>query len=251
MSAQLMTHAGAKMVTMDELRALPTPVARGSRHCPVPHWLLAESLEIEAQERGYDVSRAQFALGMNGSALFGVIDLVPSGVVDVTLGDGHGLSIGFRNSVNSMLAIKAVAGARVFVCDNLALNGDMVAVLRKNTMDLSLEDALREGFDRIMEHAGSLERSIMRLQAAAISDMAAKARIFDVFAAGILPIHLFDDVDANYFRRAEDLPDCSPRTEWGLHNAFTRAMKPLGLGRTAMASNVALGRAFGLTESNS
>jgi hypothetical protein len=186
---------------------------------------------------------------MEGSAMFGIMDLMPTGVAVADFGE-RGLSIGFRNSTNSQLAIKAVAGSRVFVCDNLALNGDMVAVLRKNTMDLSIEDAIREGFDRLMAHASSLDARIMRLQATAISDMAAKAKAFDVFAEGILPIHLFDDVDANYFRPTEDMTDCTPRTEWGLHNAFTRAMKSLGLGRTAMAANVALGRAFGLTEVN-
>ena len=43
-------------------------------------------------------------------------------------------------------------------------------------------------------------------------------------------------------------PDCQPRTEWGLHNAFTRAMRDLTPLRQFGATQ-GLGRAFGLSGS--
>lgn len=243
MSASLSAHRkGSSLVTLDQLRALPTPASRGPQHEPVPHHLLARALMVEAQERGYDVRRQQFALGMNGSALFGVLDLMPPGVVDV---EDRGMSLGFRNSTNSTLAIKVVAGTRVFVCDNLALSGDLIAVLRRNTTGLDLNDALKAGFDKFLQHASALDLHVARLQATAIVDMEAKARIFDIFAQRVVPIHLFDDVERSYFHPTDDMTDCQPRTAWGLHNAFTRAMKVLSPGR-AFATNVALGRAFGM-----
>lgn len=231
------------LVTHEQLKALPEPRARGSVHNPIPHHLLVSALRVEAMERGYDVRREELALGMNGSALFGVLDLMPSGVV---VAEDRGLSLGFRNSVNSTLSIKVVAGTRVFVCDNLALSGDLIALQRRNTKGLDLEVALAEGFNKFLQHSSALDRQIMRLQAASITDMAAKAKVFDLFSQQVVPVHLFDDVDANYFRPADDMLDCQPRTEWGLHNAFTRAMKKLAPTR-AFAANVALGRAFGMT----
>lgn len=231
------------LVTLEQLRQMPEPAARGSVHEPIPHHLLASAIRVEAMERGYDVRSMQLALGMEGSALFGVMDLMPAGVVAAS---DHGLSIGFRNSTNSTLAIKVVAGARVFVCDNLALSGDTIALLRRNTRGLDLEVALKAGFDKFLQHASALDLHIMRMQATAITDMAAKARIFDVFSQRVLPVHLFDDVDRNYFTPQDNMTDCTPRTEWGLHNAFTRALKALGPSRGFQA-NVALGRAFGMT----
>lgn len=242
MSANLMAHAGAELVTLDYLKSLPEPERLGAHHEPVPHALLAMALEIEAMERGYSVTRSQFALGMSGSALFGVMDLMPTGVVAA---EERGLSLGFRNSTNSALAIKVVAGSRVFVCDNLALSGDMIAVLRRNTTGLDLEAAVRAGFAKFEKHATALDRQIMFLQAKEISDLEAKARVFDIFAQRIVPVHLFDDVERFYFHPADDMTDCQPRSEWGLHNAFTRAikkMKPV----TGFAATVDLGRAFGL-----
>lgn len=244
MSASLSHKKKNPIVTLEQLRALPDPVALGTVHEPIPHWLLATALKIEAQERGYGVRREQYALGMEGSALFGVIDLMPPGVVAM---EERGLSLGFRNSVNSTLAIKVVAGTTVFVCDNLALSGDMIAVQRRNTRGLDVEQAIKEGFDKFLAHASTLDRQIARMQATAITDMVAKAKVFDAFAQRVVPVHLFDDVEAAYFKPTEAMKDCQPRTEWGLHNAFTRALKKLGPSR-AFASNVALGRLFGMTE---
>lgn len=233
----------SKLVTHSDLKLMTDPPQLGSVHQPIPHHLLVAALRVEAQERGYDVRREQLALGMRGSAIFGVMDLVPPGVVAV---EERGLSIGFRNSTNSTLAVKVVAGTRVFVCDNLALSGDLIALQRRNTRGLDVEAAVKEGFDKFLRHASALDRHVMRMQATLISDVEAKAKVFDAFAQRVIPVHLFDDVNVNYFKPTNEMTDCQPRTWWGLHNAFTRTLKKLGPSR-GFASNVALGRLFGMT----
>ena len=238
-----LSHKKSPLATLKQLKALPLPEVLGEQHNPIPHHLLVEYLQVEAQERGYDVTREQFALGMGGSALFGVMDLMPRGVVAA---EERGLSIGFRNSTNSTLAIKMVAGTRVFVCDNLALSGDLIAVLRRNTKGLDIGDALKAGFDRFLTHASTLDLQIAQLQAKMITDLEAKAKVFDVFAQKVVPIHLFDDVNANYFKPADDMTDCHPRSAWGLHNAFTRAMKNITPTRS-FGATVALGKVFGMS----
>jgi len=254
-NANLMTHAGAQLATFEELKALPMPTSLGTQHNPIPHALLVEALRVEAQERGYLVKREQFALGDKNAKLFGVMDLAvktveadPDVIVPVVNGEivpETGLSLGFRNSTNQTLAAQIVAGKRVFVCDNLALSGDLIAMLRRNTFGLDLERALREGFNKFLVHADTMDRQIAQLQAREITDLQAKARIFDIFANRIVPVHLFDDVAEFYFNPAPDMTDVQPRTVWGLHNAFTRAMKKLKPA-VAFNTNVALGKAFEL-----
>jgi hypothetical protein len=242
-NSNLMTHAGANLVSLADLQALPLPTSLGPQHNPVPHYMLADALKVEALERGYTINREQYALGMSGSALFGVMDLMPPGVVQV---EDMGLSLGFRNSTNATLAIKVVAGKRVFVCDNLALSGDMIAVLRRNTKGLDLEEALRAGFNKFLQHASTMDLQIARMQARVILDMEAKAKIFDIFAQKVVPVHQFSEVNEHYFNPTEEMVDCHPRTMWGVHNAFTRALKGL-VPTSAFNRNVALGRAFQLT----
>jgi hypothetical protein len=46
-----------------------------------------------------------------------------------------GLSVAFRNSYDRSMSIGLAIGASVFICDNLALNGD-IAVMKKHTKNV-------------------------------------------------------------------------------------------------------------------
>ena len=243
-----LSHRHSALATAAQLSALPPPIPRGPIHQPVAHGRLVAMLKMTALTRGYHISREEFALARNGQRLFGVMDLVRPPAVAVShewLND-RGLSIGFRNSTDESLAITMVAGVKVFVCDNLALSGDMIALQRRNTTGLDLAAELTDGFDRFLTHADALNVRITQLQGKPVTDLQAKARIFDLFAERVLPMRLFTDVGRCYFHPTEATPDCQPRTEWGLHNAFTRALKKLAPAR-AFTANVALGQAFGLS----
>ncbi len=244
MSSTLMVHNpkfDAKLVTMDALRALPQPMPLGPFHKPVPHAVLVEAIRGEINNRGYSIVREQLALSQAGRALFGVIDLRLVSIIEQA--DDRGLSFGFRNAIDQSMGIRGVAGSHVFVCDNLVLSGSTFALARKNTTHLDLSDAIARGFDKFITQAAALELSIERLSGQKMIDSRAKQMIYDVFAAGIMPVRLFDDVDRFYFHPAADMPDCEPRTAWGLHNAFTRAARDLSPVRKFNAT-VALGRAF-------
>lgn len=249
MSSTLIAHSpkfDSKLVSLDALRALPEPVALGRMHKPVHHATLVDAIRGEANSRGYLVKREQLALAANTAALFGVMDLAPKDdLANIVGNQERGLSFGFRNAVDQSMGIKCVAGARVFVCDNLALSGSMFALQRKNTTGLDLGDALAGGFDKFLEHAQVLDISIARLQARILGDGDAKAIIFDIFSARVLPSRLFDDVDRFYFKATDETPDCQPRSLWGLHNACTRAMKDLSPVR-GFHANVALGNLLGV-----
>jgi hypothetical protein len=238
----------SKLTTLDALRQLPEPQPLGVRHHPVPHAVLVHALLSEVERRGYTTQRTQLALGANGAALFGILDLTPTQAGLLVPDQERILSLGFRNATDQSLAIQGVAGAHVMVCDNLALSGQTFAFKRKNTTGLDLGDAIATGFDRFLQHARTLELQIERLAGTTLLDGPAKQIIFDVFHAHIIPVRLFNDVSRFYFHPTDDQPDCQPRTQWGLHNAFTRAMRDLTPLRQFGATQ-GLGRAFGLTAS--
>ena len=243
MSSTLSAHSpkfGSKLTTFEQLADIPVPVALGPHHKPVPHIVLVDAIREEVATRGYDITREQLAVSRTGAALFGVMDLVPADGSAMASVD-RGLSFGFRNATDATMAIRGVAGARVFVCDNLALSGDTFAMSRKNTTRLDLRWAIANGFDKFLRQSGDLETKIARLQSVELTNDAAKVVIFDVFAAGLAPVRLFDDVERFYFRPDPGATDCQPRTLWGVMNAFTRAYRDLSPTRLFNAS-VALGR---------
>jgi hypothetical protein len=228
----------SKLVQYNDLAALPVPAILGRHHKPIPHVALVDTILREADVRGYDIARQQYALGRKGAALFGVLDFVG--------GDERGISFGFRSAQDQSLALRGVAGSRVFVCDNLALSGDTFVLSRKHTTGLDLIDAVRYGFDKFATQVADLGNQIALLESIGVTDSEAKLLIYEVFAAKLLPSRLFEDVNANYFAPKPEWTDVQPRTKWGVHNAITRAIHDLSPTR-AFGATSALGRQFGLT----
>ena len=85
-----------------------------------------------------------------------------------------------------------------------------------------------------------------RLAEEPIGDEMAKATIFDAVYQGIVPQRPLPEVAGNYFEAEErEYLNCAPRTRFGLHNAFTRALKALAPA-PAFEANLGLGTLFGL-----
>lgn len=252
MNSTLIAHNprfNSQLCNLRQLQTLPDPVALGPRHRPVAHKDLVETIHREIDSRGYLIDREQMALSRDRQRLFGVIDLVPKGNLwQVDADKTRGTSFGFRNSVDRTMGIQAVAGTRVFVCDNLAMSGDMFAIRSRNTTGLDLPAAVEQGFQKFLDHTRVLTVQINALRQMNYSDLAAKELIYDFFMSKDAPIsdRLLPAVHQNYFHPTDEMTDCQPRTLWGIHNAFTRAIQVLA--PTAMfAASIALGKRFYLT----
>ena len=227
MASTLMIHTpGSHRVSREDLRALPEPVAIGARHRPVPHAEVVDALQAGIRERGITIARTQLGVSQKGQRVFGTMDLRFTRAATLPPSD-LGTTFGFRSSTNSTLSIKGVAGARVFVCDNLVLSGSEFVLQRKHTTFLNLAEAVSNGLNRFLAQTETLGRGIDRLKDTPLSDGGAKQHVFDVFDAGAMPLHLFDDVARFYMRPKPDHLDCQPRSLWGLVNACTRAIQVL------------------------
>lgn len=239
-SATLIAHNpkfASQIVTRQQLATFATPVATSTWR-PVPHMELVDTLLAELDARQLVVRREQYAVGKSGLALFGALDLGdPEGK--------RGMALGFRHSNDKALAVQVVGGARVFVCDNLSLSGEKIA-LHKHSRRLHLRGLIREAFDKWLSAYKRFEASIVDAESRRLTDDEAKVALFDLRYNGVLPVTLFDDAATNYFR-AEQLQyeDSAPRTAWGLHNACTRATKALAP-TSQYRVLTGLGKAFGL-----
>lgn len=223
--ATLIAHCGAHKVSYADLALLPMPEKMGSRHRPFPHVEMVDMLKEEVSRWQATITREEYAIQTNGKKLFGVFDLNNLG--------GHpdrGYAIGFRSSNDETFALRIVAGARVFVCDNLALSGNDVVLNRKHTTGLSLQATLHHSVDQLFKQYASMDQAIARMQEHRLTDPNAKALIYDAFVKENLPLRLFPHVNEWYFESPEKIQDesatdCQPRSVWGLHNAFTRSIK--------------------------
>jgi hypothetical protein len=234
-----------EIVGREELGRFAPPVGTSTWR-PVAHVELVDNIVDRLDRIGMDIVREQYAVGKGGLALFGTLDLMPRGMDPAA---GRGIALGLRHSNDRRLPVHIVGGARVFVCDNLALSGEKIA-LRKHTRGLHLAQLIREGLDRFLDSFRRFNASVIEAEGHEIADDEAKVRLFDLRYQGVLPVSIFDEAATNYFRAdALGYEDSAPRTVWGLHNACTRAVKALAPS-SQFSTLTALGRAFGLGSSN-
>src|SRR5437764_717532 len=139
--ATLIAHCGTRKITLDELRAIPTPVATRT-HQPISHATIVDTIAESLTLRHINVVRQEFAVSPDGMRAFGVMDLSAEF-------DGCRFSIGFRNSNDKSLRLALTAGARVTVCDNMLFRGEFQPVLAKHSKSLSLGDVIVLGVDKI------------------------------------------------------------------------------------------------------
>ena len=136
-------------------------------------------------------------------------------------------AVGLRNSHDKSFRLSCTAGLRVFVCENLAFNGEYTSVLAKHSKHLSLEDSLAIGVDRMQRKFGPLKQQVEQWRAMQLSTAAAKLLIYQAFIEeeSGFPKHLARRGHDLYFQPMHE--EFRARTMWSLSNAFTSAFKEL------------------------
>jgi hypothetical protein len=202
-----------------ELAQIPVPQATAT-HRPVPHHEIVEALVETLSFRHISVVNEEYAASNDGMKMFGVLDLE-------TQMEGCRFSIGIRNSHDKSLRLGLTAGLRVFVCSNMAFNGDFTPVLAKHSKSFNLIDTLAVGVDRIQRNFEPMQRQVEHWRQAQITDERAKLIFYAAFVDGKLdvPRSLLTEVHRLYFEPQYE--EFSPRTMWSLSNAFTSAFKKL------------------------
>ena len=224
-NSTLCVHRGAKIVTREELKALPAPVGTESWK-PIPHHQLVEVLDGEFKRRNIEVKRSQFAVQKaEASLLFGVYDL------QITSKSGEfGAAYGFRTSNDKSLALRGVVGSRVFVCDNLALSGDEIVLNRRHTSGLKIEVEVMDSVTRFFEKYNMLEDHVNKMKDYKLMDWMAKEMIYDAMIVHrVMPLRLIENVHQEYFEPS--YPEFKEVGEnlWRLNNAFTTTAKQLNV----------------------
>jgi hypothetical protein len=225
-NSTLIAHAGAHHMTRQQLAGIIPPLSTAT-HRPIGHADLVGLMEEALNRAGLYIEREQFAVQRAGLVLFGTLDLRNGGA---SAGPGTGLALGFRHANDKKMALRCVAGARVFVCDNMALVGETTVfrIQHRHGAMGALRQSLGTYFGAYDKQIEMLRDRFGVWQASPITNVVAKSVVYDAITSGIIPSRLLDDIDDAYFRGAEKgYEDCAPRNLWGLHNAFTRSFKTL------------------------
>ncbi|MCI0352854.1 MAG: hypothetical protein L0Z53_25820 [Acidobacteriales bacterium] len=172
---------------------IPTPPATPT-HLPIPHIEVVDTLVETLNLRHIGVVAEEFAVSSDGMEMFGVLDLE-------TTFNGCRFAIGIRNANNKRFRLSCTVGLRVFVCENLAFQGDYTPVLAKHTKNFGLQDSISVGVDRMQRNFEPMRRQVETWRASQLLDEAAKLIVYRAFIEGQLevPKHLARVVHNHYF----------------------------------------------------
>jgi hypothetical protein len=115
--------------------------------------------------------------------------------------DGIRFAIGLRNANDKSMRLGMVAGYRVFVCDNLAFNGDFNPLLAKHSKNLDLIESVSMGVDRIQRCWNPLKEVITKKRETALDDDQVRLWLYDLFTKKKFPVSLFKTVYKEYFEQ--------------------------------------------------
>jgi hypothetical protein len=196
-----------------ELQWCPEKYELGNQHVPVSHSQAADIVQSEIERiLGLKIRSEAFGLAQKGAQMFGVYTLE-------TGNSEHGLSIGFRNSVNRTFALSALAGQKVFVCDNSAMVGETEKAVRRHTTEVEKE--FRERLAEVLISAVPAYIQMARAQAGMSEVQISENRGAEIIGRGLYQDALKPQqatLACEAWRRNEH---GHGRTLWGVYNAFT------------------------------
>ncbi len=223
---ELMLHAGGQRVTLEDIIAVSTPPPTET-HYPIPHTTLINSVTENLQEIGLEVDETDWGLwGDEGEMMCGVMSLKTTDPNEPTLNGkrDYRTVLGVRNAHNKKFSAGLACGHYVFVCDNLAMSGDIV-VFRKHTRFIlrDLDRLLFDALGQLREAKVAQDRRISNyketdLTETMVHDILIRAVDAQIMANSKIPKVLQEWREPKY-------EDFEERNAWSLLNSFTEVFK--------------------------
>ena len=217
-SCNLILHCGGAAVQRTDLANVRTPLATRS-WSPIPHLRLIEQVERALFAAHLSIVNQAHALSHDGDRYFGLIQVE----TQQNSGD-YALVLGLRNSHDKRFPAGLVAGAQVFVCDNLSFHGE-VELSRKHTrfINRDLPILTERAIGQLQEKWHGQEQRISRYQAETIDDRDAHDLMVRAVDVGVCPVTVLPKVVHEWREPSHDV--FKQRTVWSLFNGFTEALK--------------------------
>lgn len=207
----LMLHAGADELDLPALRELETPEGTPTHH-PIAHIDVVDMVKYSLGFYGHDIVEEHYGVTPDGARFFGLLSLKsPDGLYTDT--------VGLRNSHDKKFPIGISFGSRVFVCDNLAFNGDQV-IRRRHTPNAKrdLPGLVAGVIEPLGEARARQQQVIDRYLKTPVEDMLADHAMMQMYRAGVINVQRIAQVERQW---QEPECDWGDKTAWRLFNAAT------------------------------
>ncbi len=215
----MMLHCGGVSSDLSEVSLVPTPTPTAS-HFPVSHRLMIDLAQDGFRAAGLEVLQECYGLRHNGQEMFGMFRVGFPGHDDTD----HGTIMGIRNSHIKSFAAALALGSHVFVCDNLAISGE-IRLARKHTRHIlrDLPRVVTTAVGRLTHHRKTEEERITAYKATELTDVETHDLVCRALRSQAIGGGKVSQVLEQWYAPAHE--DFEPRTMWSLQNCFTEVWK--------------------------
>ena len=214
----LILHCGAQAVELDHVRSVKTPRATSTWQ-PIPHHQLIQTVQRTLATTKLTIGTQAHSLTHDGARYFGLMEI-------------HGRKtstdycwvLGLRNSHDKTFPAGIVAGASVFVCDNLSFSGE-VQFARKHTrfINRDLPQLTERAIGLLLAKWHDQDKRIEAYKESEIDDAEAHDLIIRACDVGVCSNRLIPAVLHQW--REPQHQEFQERDVWSLFNSFTEALK--------------------------
>lgn len=215
-------HCGGRSVGLEELKGFGIP-EKTATYTPIGHYDLCMDMAHVGKElltpKGWGLVKEQYAVVRNGERFFGYHGyLRENGETEM------GLAVAFRNSYDKSMSVGIAFGSRVFICDNLALTGEMVT-MRKHTVNL-LEDLKMAMLKKFFEISGGfeyLQKFRDTMKTVEISEVEGYRMLGELMGKEVLGVQMGNTAMREW--KKPSFEQFTGRNAWSLYNTCTYALK--------------------------
>lgn len=215
----LYLHCGGGHVEREQLEAVKTPQAEG-RWQPIAHATLADQVRRGLEDAGMKILTEAHALNRGDAQYFGLMQVA----IDGCDHDDWGTVVGIRNSHDKRFPAALAMGNAVFLCDNLAISGEVVLARRHTTNILrDLPQVTARAVGRLGEFVGMTEQRAAKYRGREMGNIEAHDLMVRALDARAITTTMVPRVLEQW--RAPNHPEFRDRNLWSLYNAFTETLK--------------------------
>lgn len=218
----MILHCGGEAVSYNDLTQIPLPEETDT-YKPVAHHDLAKNVvgmgnDLLKDKHWHD---AQYAVTKDGSRFFGLFTFRDE---NEDVHEPMRFNIAIRNSYDKSMSVGMAMGATVFICDNLALYGD-IKIMRKHTQNVhkDLEEMLVTGIYRGNNNYHNIVEDADTLSNVHVNNNDVYKFMGLLFGHGVVrPRQLSTAMKEWKNPTYESFED---RTAWSAYNAINHALK--------------------------
>jgi len=213
-----LTLLEGKQVAKADLDLVPLP-RETSTYIPISHYQLTDLILTVSQDvlKDYVLVGENYGLARKGNQLFACLNFKGES-------SEMALSIAYRNSYDKSMTFGMAFGAQVYICENLALTGDIV-VMKKHTKTVweTLEDTVIANIFKAQKHYQKVIVDSQRMKSIAMDNRSAFQMMGLLFGHEIVGPRQLTVLRDHWLRPTHS--DFQARNSWSFLNATTEALK--------------------------